>query len=140
MASIYDGDIRKSIEKIGLSLKPIIKAPEWTKFVKTGFAKARIPDDQDWYYARAAAILVTIYKRGPMGVSKLRTKYGSKQNRGHKPERFQRASGKIIRTILQQLDKAELTKYQKEGVHKGRVIAPKGRSIVDKNTVRIKNE
>ncbi len=140
MATIFDADIQKSIEKISDSLKTLIKAPEWTKFVKTGRAKARPPVDEYWYYKRAAAVLITIFKRGPIGVSKLRVKYGSKQRRGHSPEMFRRASGKIIRTILQQLDKAELTQFKKDGVHKGRIITAKGQSLIDKNAVIIKNE
>ena len=139
MVSIYDADIQKSIEKLGDSLKSLIKVPEWTKFVKTGSAKERPPVETDWYYKRAASILITIYKRGPVGVSKLRLKYGSKKNRGHNPEKFRRASGKIIRTILQQLDKTGLTQFKKDGVHKGRIITGKGKSLVDKNAVIIKN-
>lgn len=138
MATIYDADIQKSIENIASSLKTIIKAPDWTQFVKTSSGKERPPQNPDWYYSRAASVLVTIYRRNPIGVSKLRTKYGSKKSRGHSPERFVRASGKIIRTILQQLDKAQLTTFKKEGVHKGRIITPKGRSFVDKNIIKIK--
>ena len=140
MATIYDSDIQKSIENLSESLKPYIKAPEWTKFVKTGPAKARPPVEEDWFYKRTAAVLITIYKKGPVGVSKLRTKYGSKKRRGHNPERFYRASGKIIRNVLQQLDKAGLTQYKKDGIIKGRIITPKGKSLVDKNSVIIKNE
>ncbi len=140
MGKIYEADIQESIEKLSTILQTIIKAPEWALFVKTGPAKERPPVDQNWYYVRAAALLVTIYKRGPIGVSKLRTKYGSKQRRGHNPERFVRASGKIIRSIMQQLDKAGLTIYKKDGVHKGRIITPKGKSLVDKNAVIIKYE
>ncbi|MBS3167799.1 30S ribosomal protein S19e [Candidatus Woesearchaeota archaeon] len=140
MVTIYDGDIQKSIEKLSSSLKSSIKVPEWAKFVKTSSGKQRLPENPDWYYIRAASILITVYKRGPIGVSKLRMKYGTKKDRGHKPEKFVRASGKIIRDILQQLDKADLTIYKKDGIHKGRIIAPKGRSLVDKNAVIIKNE
>ena len=140
MATIYDADIQKSIEKVSASLKSLINAPEWTKFVKTSSGKARPPVDIDWYYKRAAAILVTIYKRGPIGVSKLRVKYGSKKRRGHNPEKFVRASGKIIRSILQQLDKASLTQLNKDAKVKGRTISPKGKSLIDKNSVIIKNE
>lgn len=140
MATIYDADIRESIEKLSESLKSLIKSPEWAKYVKTGPAKARPPAEEDWFYKRAAALLITIYKKGPIGVSKLRVKYGSKQRRGHSPERFVRASGKIIRNALQQLDKANLTIYKKDGINKGRIISPKGRSLVDKNSVLIKNE
>lgn len=140
MATIYDADIQKSIEKIAAGLKPVIKIPEWAKYVKTSSGKERPPEDPEWYYQRAASMLVKIYKKGPIGVSKLRVKYGTKKNRGHSPERFVRASGKIIRNILQQLDKAEFTSFKKEGVHKGRIITPKGKSLVDKNAVIIKNE
>ena len=140
MATIYDADIQKSIEKLSESLKSLIKAPEWAKFVKTGPAKARPPVEENWFYKRAASLLIVIYKKGPIGVSKLRVKYGSKKRRGHSPEKFYRASGKIIRNILQQLDKANLTIYKKEGIKKGRTISPKGRSLVDKNSVLIKNE
>ncbi len=135
MTTIYDADIQESIEKLSSSLKTLIKAPEWTMFVKTSPSKQRPPIDEDWFYKRAASILITVYKRGPVGVSKLRTKYGSKKRRGHSPAKFQRASGKILRNILQQLEKAELVKFKKDNVHKGRVITPKGMSLIDKNAV-----
>lgn len=140
MTTIYDADIQKSIEKLSTSLKSLIKEPEWTKFVKTSPGKERPPVDPEWYYKRAASVLITIYKRGPIGVSKLRVKYGTKGRRGHNPAKFYRSSGKIIRSVLQQLDKAELTKFKKDGVNKGRIITSKGKSLIDKNAVLIKNE
>jgi small subunit ribosomal protein S19e len=79
----------------------------------------------------------TTQRIGPIGVSKLRSKYGGKKNRGMKPEKFYPASGKIIRTILQQLENAELVKKEEKGVHKGRIIAPKGVSLLDKAASKI---
>jgi len=137
MVSIFDGDPQKSIEKLSFSLKSLIKAPEWVMFVKTGANKERTPDDPDWYYMRAAALLRTVYMRGPIGVSKLRVKYGSKKRRGHNPAKFAKAGGKVIRSILQQLEKADLIIYKKDGIKKGRIVSPKGRSLVDKNAVLI---
>ena len=67
----------------------------------------------------------------PIGTNKLKNLYGGKKNRGHKPERFYKGSGKIIRVILQQLEKAEYVKYIEKGVHKGRMITPKGKKILD---------
>ena len=131
MATIYDADIQKSIEKLSDSLKSHIKDPEWSKFVKTGSAKARPPAELDWFYKRAASLLITIYKKGPIGVSKLRVKYGSKKRRGHNPEKFFRASGKIIRRILQQLEKNKLIEQKAIGFHKGRIITKEGRKLVD---------
>lgn len=134
MASIYDVEPQELIEKTAEELKKIdsIKPPEWAPFVKTGGHKERPPVKQDWWYVRAASILRTLYKIGPVGVSKLKTKYGGKKNRGVKPEEFRKASGNILRKILQQLEKAGLAKKVDKGVNKGRVITPKGKSMLDK--------
>ncbi len=134
MKSIYNVDQGELIEKTALELKKIqsIKAPIWSEFVKTGAHKERAPARDDWWHVRAAAILRTIYILGPIGVSKLRSKYGGKKDRGVKPEKFYKGSGKIIRTILQQLEEAGLVKKAEKGTHKGRIISPKGVSLLDK--------
>lgn len=132
MATIFDADIRKVYKGASENLKTIIKEPEWIQFVKTGAGKQRKPTQDDWWYTRAASVLRQVYIKGPIGVSKLRTKYGNKKNRGHKPERFTKASGKIIRNILQQMEKSGLVKSQDKGVHKGKIITSKGKSLMDK--------
>ena len=139
MKSIYNVSQEELIEKTAIELKKIqsIKAPAWSEFVKTGTHKERAPARGDWWYVRAAAILRTTYKLGPIGVSKLRAKYGGKKDRGVKPEKFYKGSGKIIRTILQQLEQAELVKKAEKGAHKGRIIAPKGISLLDKVAAKI---
>ena len=138
MVGIYDSDVQKSIEQLAINLKTVIKAPEWSIFAKTGSNKERSPESPDWYYVRAASVLRTVYIRGPIGVEKLRVKYGSKKRRGHSPAIFVRSGGKVLRSILQQLEKATLVSYKKDGVHKGRVITAKGKSIVDKSAVLLK--
>jgi len=132
--SVYDAEINKVIEKTALELKKVseVKPPEWSKFVKTGPYKERPPESKDWWYMRSASVLNKIYKYGPIGVSKLRTKYGGKKNRGHKPERFYRGSGNIIRKILQQLEKSGLIIQAEKDVRKGRKMTPKGKSFLDK--------
>jgi small subunit ribosomal protein S19e len=120
------------INALAIQLKSIIKKPEWADFVKTGVFKERPPMDADWWYARAASMLLKIQRLGPVGVSKLRTKYGGRKNRGVAPEHFFRGSGKIIRTILQQLDAVGLTKQDKKGQHKGRVLTSKAVSLISK--------
>lgn len=130
--TVYDIEPRNLIKKVSGELKKLIKAPEWTKFVKTGPGKERPPVENDWYFIRAASILRVIYVKGPVGVQKLRVKYGNKKNRGHRPDRFYKASGKVIRSILQELEKVELIQYKKEGIHKGRIITGKGKSFLDK--------
>ena len=131
--TVYDIDAQEYNLKLAEALKkiPEFNPPEWAKFVKSGPAKERPIDDQDFWYKRAASILKQIYKRKVVGVNRLRTKYGSKKNRGFKPEKFKKAGGKIIRTILQQSDKAGFTEVAKQvrGVRErkpGRQLTKKG--------------
>lgn len=121
------------IKELADSLKqvPEIKAPIWALFVKTGRHKERPPVQLDWWHMRAASVLRTVYRLGPVGTSKLRTKYGGKKNRGHAAEHTYRGSGAIIRRLLQQLEKAGLLAQATKGVHKGRVVTPKGQSIIN---------
>ena len=114
--SVYEMNSQEYNLKLASALKsiPEFKEPEWAKFVKSSSSKERPIEDADFWYKRAASILRQIYKKRVVGVNRLRTKYGSKKNRGMKPERFVRAGGKIIRTILQQADKAGFTEIIKE--------------------------
>ena len=131
---MYDIDAQELILKTAEELKkiPEIKPPAWAAFVKTGMHKERPPVNDDWWYMRAASVLRIVYRLGPIGVSKLRTKYGGKKNRGHKKEHFYKGSGSILRKSLQQLEKAGFIKFAEKGVHKGRIITPKGKSFLDK--------
>lgn len=122
----------EAIKKAAEALKETIKEPDWSKFVKTGHGKATVPQQKDWYHIRAASILRKIYINGPIGTQKLRKAYSTKKNRGHAPSITTLASGKIIRTAIQQLETAGLVQQTKKGVHKGRIVTPKGKSFLDK--------
>lgn len=139
MATIHDVDASELIKKAASDLKKVdsIKEPDWARFVKTSAGRERPPVENDWWFARAASVLRKVYVLGPIGVNKLRMKYGGKKNRGHKPEKFYKGSGNIIRKILQQLEKAELIKYAEKGVHKGRTVTPKGKKFLDKIATEI---
>jgi small subunit ribosomal protein S19e len=109
--------------------------PRWSHFIKTGAHKERVPDRPDWWHIRAASILRRLYLDGPVGVSRLRTYYGGRQNRGQAPEHFRKSGGKIIRTILQQLERAGLTtKVEKSG----RKLTPKGIELLEKTAEEVK--
>ncbi|HLC22476.1 MAG TPA: 30S ribosomal protein S19e [Candidatus Nanoarchaeia archaeon] len=133
MASVYDNDPTELLQKAAQELKKNkgTQIPNWAKVVKTGVGQERPPENPDWWYIRVASVLRKIYLRGPIGVSKLRTFYGRKKNRGVRPEEFRKGSGKIIRVILQQLETAGLVKQAQKGAHKGRVVTPKGQSFLD---------
>jgi len=120
----------KLIQKVAVYLKEnkVIEPPPWAPFVKTGVHKERPPQDPDWWYIRAAAIMRKLYIRGPIGVSRLRTLYGGRHRRGHRPPKFAKGSGAIIRKILQQLEGAGLVQKADK---KGRILTPKGRELLE---------
>ena len=109
---------------------PEIKAPEWSFFVKSGLSKQRVPESQDFWYIRTASILRQLYLNGVVGVERLRTRYGGRKNRGARPAKFKRASGKMIRLMLQQSEKAGLVEKVKDKQF-GRRLTQKGRDFLD---------
>ena len=138
MNPIYELDAQEYNLKLAEALKniPEFKVPEWAAFVKSSPSKERPIDDEDFWYKRSASILRQVYKREFLGVNRLRTKYGSKKNRGYAPERFMKAGGKIIRTILQQSDKAGFTEIviPNKGVKSqkpGRRLTQKGKEFLE---------
>ena len=123
-------------QEYNLKQVPEFREPEWISFVKSSSSKERPIEDSDFWHKRAASILRQIYRKGVLGVNRLRTKYGSKKNRGAKPERFAKAGGKIIRTILQQADKAGFTEAIKtvKGTREkrpGRKLTEKGKAFLE---------
>jgi small subunit ribosomal protein S19e len=140
MTTAYDVPADILISRLSMYVKDSIdelKPPEWVSYVKTGSHKERAPHNPDWWYVRSSSLLRKLYLKGPIGVSQLRKEYGGRKRRGAKPAHFKKAGGNIIRTILQQLESAELA--EKDGT-KGRIISSKGRSLLDAMASQIKNE
>jgi len=133
---VYPNDLINAAAE-ELKKLPEFKAPDFAVYAKTGAHKERAPADPEWWHKRVAAVLRSIYVLGPIGVSKLRVKYGGKKRRGHKMPHFKKGSGSVIRKALQQLDKAGFTKFLEKGTRKGRIITPKGKSFLDKIAVRL---
>ena len=138
MSTVYEIDAQEYNLKLAEALKeiPEFEEPEWAAFIKSGPSKERPIEDPDFWLKRSASILRNIYKKGSVGVNRLRTKYGSKKDRGMKPERFKKGSGKIIRVILQQADAAGFTEIQKpiKGVRSkkpGRILTDKGKKFLE---------
>ena len=127
----YNLKLAEALKKV-----PEFKEPEWANFVKSGPAKSRPIDDYDFWHKRAASILRQIYVKGVLGINRLRTKYGYKKSRGSRPEEFRKAGGKIIRTILQQSDKAGFTEAIKpvkgsKETRPGRKLTTKGKNFLE---------
>jgi len=114
---------------LNLEKMPEFKMPEWAYFVKTSVSKSRPPTQSEWWYLRAASVLRQVYLNKVVGVERLRTKYGSNKDRGMRPKKFYKGSGKIIRTILQQAEKAGFVKKIKDK-KAGRMFTPKGKEFM----------
>jgi small subunit ribosomal protein S19e len=82
-----------------------------------------------------------VYKVGkPVGVQRLRTKYGGKQKNRTRPDHFVKGGGSNIRKIFQQLEAAGFIKKTSVNNHKGRVLTNKGMSFLDKIAASIAKE
>jgi len=129
---IYAKDPVKYIPALAEALKkiPEFESPEWASYVKTGTSRERPPAADDFWYTRAASILRQLYIKGVVGVGKLRNRYGSRKDRGGKPDRFRKAGGKVIRVILQQAEAAGLVEKVTRLQH-GRRLTATGRDLLD---------
>ena len=129
MTTVYDVPPDHIIRRVAeeLKTKKEIVPPAWAAFAKTGVHKEMPPEDPDWWFIRAAAVLRRVYVDGPLGVERMRSFYGGKKNRGSRPNAFRKGSGSILRKSLQQLETAGLAIHDKTG----RRISPAGMSFMD---------
>lgn len=104
--------------------------PAWLSYVKSGAGKMRPIEDPDFWHKRGASILRQMYVRGILGVGRLRTRYGHRKNRGMKPARHYKGSGKIVRLLLQQAESAGLIEKVK-GKRSGRQLTFKGKQLLE---------
>jgi small subunit ribosomal protein S19e len=137
MVTIYEVPAAILNREIVSELKNIdeLKPPAWASFVKTGVFREKSPTDPDWWYVRLASLLRKIYVYGPIGVNRLRIKYGGRQRKGNRREHFKKGAGKIIRYGLQQLE--ALGFVEKKDDKSGRTISAKGRSFMDRTANKI---
>ncbi len=129
MTNVYDVEPNDLIDLAKEELKKVesVKMPEWALYVKTGSHKQRPPEQDDFWFIRGAALLRKIYTKGPVGISRLQREYGGRKNYGSSPEHHADAGGKILRVLLQQLEKAGYVKKSK----KGREITAAGMKFLD---------
>jgi len=140
LPTVFDVPPDPFIHKLANYLKeefPQVTPPSWAQFVKTGAHAERQPQNPDWWYVRAASIFRKVYLNGPIGVARLRREYGGRKSAGSTPYHKRDGGGNIIRKILQQLENAGLIE-KKDG--EGRVVADKGRALLDSLSAELKRE
>jgi small subunit ribosomal protein S19e len=136
MTTVYDVPadhiIRRTAEE--LKKRKEVTPPAWAAFAKTGVHKEMPPEDPDWWFIRAAAVLRRVYVDGPLGVERMRSFYGGSKNRGSRPNAFRKGSGSVLRKALQQLEAAGLIIHDKTG----RRVSPAGMSFLDNLSQEVK--
>lgn len=134
MTTVYDVKGEPLVEEAAEDLEEMFDAPEFTRYAKSGSDRDRPPQQDNWYHLRSAAILRKVYMDGPVGVSRLRKAFGKREEHGHGPEHKGKASGKVIRSALQNLEDQGLVE-EEEG--EGRVITDKGMSFLDEKAAEL---
>eukprot|EP00010_Vexillifera_abyssalis_P009500 CAMPEP_0201547958 /NCGR_PEP_ID=MMETSP0173_2-20130828/4445_1 /ASSEMBLY_ACC=CAM_ASM_000268 /TAXON_ID=218659 /ORGANISM="Vexillifera sp., Strain DIVA3 564/2" /LENGTH=145 /DNA_ID=CAMNT_0047957157 /DNA_START=153 /DNA_END=590 /DNA_ORIENTATION=- len=130
-ATVKDVSSEKFIAAYAEHLKKSgkLEIPSWVDIVKTSSSKELSPLNDDWYYIRAASIARKIYLRPGTGVGALRRIYGGSYRRGTRTNAYRKASGGVIRHVLQQLEKQNLIKKGRSG---GRRISSRGQRDLDR--------
>lgn len=130
MTTAFDVPADLLIERVTAELKASGKVtpPAWAPFARTGGHTEKAPQQPDWWYRRAAAVLRKVYALGPIGSSRLSAEFGGKQDRGSAPYHPVRGSGSVTRECLQQL---EALGYVSKAEAKGRRVTPAGRKLLD---------
>jgi small subunit ribosomal protein S19e len=134
MTTLYDAPPADLIEAVAdrLADEDAIEQPDWFTFVKSGVGRELPPEQDDFWQVRAASLLRKVAIEEPVGVGALRTAYGDAKQGSNRyrvrPEHKTDASGKVIRTLLQQLEDAGHV-HTAEG--EGRRVTGDGRSLLD---------
>jgi small subunit ribosomal protein S19e len=134
MSNVYEVKSADLVKIASQRLKDKMKKPGYVDFVKSGPSKERVPQDRDFWFVRSASILRQVYLNGPIGVSKLRTRYGSRKEHVVHRHHHMKAGGSIIRDALIELERIKLVQNTKEG----RIITAQGKSFLDKIANEIK--
>jgi small subunit ribosomal protein S19e len=128
MANVFEVNASDLVKVASQRLHDRIKPPGYLAFVKSGSHRERPPQDPDFWFVRSASILRQVYINGPVGVSTLRTRYGTKKTHVMHRMHHAKAGGSVITDSFNALEKIGLIKKTK----RGRIITPQGKSFLDK--------
>ncbi|MFC4359430.1 30S ribosomal protein S19e [Halobium salinum] len=132
MVTLYDVPAEDLIEAAAAELEGRIEEPEWVQYSKTGANKELPPQNDDFYYVRAASVLRKVATKGPIGVERLAVAYGGKKRGTNRyrvaKSRNETGAKKIIRTVLQDLEEEGFVETAKG---EGRRITGEGQQFLD---------
>lgn len=132
MVTLYDAPTEEFLAELSDRLADRIEEPDWVEFTKAGPDRELPPQQDDFWYNRAASLLRKVEIRGPIGIERLSTEYGGSKSGSNRyrvsPASHSDGSKNIIRTILQQLEEEGLVETAQG---EGRRITSEGRSLLD---------
>eukprot|EP00759_Apiculatamorpha_spiralis_P007309 PhF_6_TR14306/c0_g1_i1/m.22975/K02966/RP-S19e, RPS19; small subunit ribosomal protein S19e len=110
-----------------------LDVPEFVDFAKTGISRVLSPQNPDWYYVKAAAVLRRVYLRPFTGIGGLRRVFAKTWGRS-RPQHLVLAAGGVTRKVLQSLEKLNLLTKSEDG---GRVITKSARRDCDRIAMKV---
>lgn len=129
MANVYEVESDKLVKKAAEKLKEEnVPKPAYIDYVKSGAGRDRPSSDENFWYMRCASILRQTYIKGPIGIAKLRVRYGNRKRHMVTHPHHKRAGGSIIKDAFDTLEKAGYVEKTKGG----RIVTGKGKSFLDK--------
>jgi small subunit ribosomal protein S19e len=138
MTTLYDVPADDLIAAVAEKLEDELEQPDWSVIAKTGSGRELPPEQDDFWFVRAASLLRKVAIDGPVGVDRLKTAYGdAKQGSTRyrvRPQMKAFASGKVIRTALQQLEEAG---YVQTAEGEGRRVTGEGRALLDSTATEV---
>jgi len=133
MVTLYDAPADALLEALAEELADRIEEPDWAAVAKSGQGREFPPEQEDFWYVRAASVLRRVAIDGPVGVDRLSTHYGSPKGGSTRyqvaPNHRSDGSRKVVRTVLQQLEEAGLV--ERPPNDEGRVVSSEGRKLLD---------
>ena len=113
-----------------------VQLPSYVDYCKTGSFKELGPQDEDWYYVKAAAVARRVYTKSGVGVGHLRRAFGGRNGKNSTcTEHHARAAGGVIRHAMHTLE--DLGIIEKIPGGKGRRITPEGQRQMDLVAARV---
>ncbi|MFB6352463.1 MAG: 30S ribosomal protein S19e [Halobacteriales archaeon] len=133
MVTLYDVPADALIEAVADELEGELAVPDWAAYAPSGADREFPPEQEDFWFVRAASVLRTVAINGPIGVERLATAYGGAKEGtaryGVKPRHRVDGSRKMLRTMLQQLEDAGY--LERPPNDEGRVVSADGQSLLD---------
>ena len=132
MTTFYDVPAEDLNEAVAEELADRLEEPDWAQFATTSVGAELPPEQEDFWSRRAASLLRKVATDGPVGVERLSTAYGTTTGGSTRyrvaPDTRVDGSKNVIRTILQDLEEADLVETAGS---EGRIVSADGRSLLD---------